>query len=75
MLRKILILSLVTALLTLSVLPGSLQAQSRYYRPGDNVSIPEDDRPWAGAPWLAGIILTAAAMAVGLKNAKRTHLD
>lgn len=75
MLRKILISLLVTALLTLSVLPGSLQAQSQYYRPTENVSIPEDDRPWAGSPWLAGIILTAAAMAVGLKNAKRTHLD
>jgi len=73
MIRKILISLLVTALLTLSVLPGSLQAQ--YYKPRDDVSIPKDDRPWAGAPWLAGIILTAAAMAVGLKNAKRTHLD
>ena len=75
MLHKILISLLVTVLLMLSVLPGSLQAQ--YYRPkpGENVSIPEDDRPWPGSPWLAGIVLTAAAMAVGLRNAKRTHLD
>ena len=38
-------------------------------------SIPEDKRPWAGMPWLVGLVLTAGALVVGFKNSKRTHLD
>lgn len=37
--------------------------------------IPEDKRPWAGLPWIIGGVLSAGAVAVGFKNAKRTHLD
>ena len=35
----------------------------------------EDKRPWGGFPWLIGGALTAGAFVVGMKNAKRTHLD
>ena len=38
-------------------------------------AIHEDKRPWAGTPWLIGGVLTGGAFVVGLKNAKRTHLD
>lgn len=37
--------------------------------------IPEDQRPWPGKPWLAGIVLGLATIAIALKNAKRSHLD
>jgi len=38
-------------------------------------SIPEDKRPWPGTPWVIAIVLTVGTVAIGLKNAKRTHLD
>ena len=38
-------------------------------------AIPEDKRPWAGIPWVIAIVLTVGTVVVGLKNAKRTHLD
>ena len=59
------------------VLPDSLQAA----RPGPRVPAPpsgqisDEERPWPGAPWLICIVLSTGAVAVGLKNARRTHLD
>ena len=44
-------------------------------RPVSQATINEDKRPWPGTPWLIGGALTAGAFVVGLKNAKRTHLD
>jgi hypothetical protein len=37
--------------------------------------IPENKQPWKGLPWVIGGVLSAGAIAVGAKNAKRTHLD
>jgi hypothetical protein len=39
------------------------------------VEIPEKSRPWAGKPWVVGIVLGVGAVLISLKNAKRTHLD
>jgi len=58
------------------VLPGSLRAAGSYNTPAPpSGKISEDDRPWPGTPWLISIVLSAGAVAVGLKNARRTHLD
>ena len=57
-------------------LPGSLQAAGSYNTPVQpSGKISEDERPWPGTPWLISIVLSAGAVAVGLKNARRTHLD
>ena len=68
-LKVIFIVGIVAFLLT--VIPGTLNAQ---YRPPPGspetvTAIPEDNRPWAGTAWLVG------AVVIGLKNAKKTHLD
>ena len=39
------------------------------------VEIREDDRPWAGKPWLVGVVLGTGAVLIALKNARRSHLD
>ena len=68
---------IIIAVLFFVVLPGSLQAA----RPGRNVPAPpsgdisDEERPWPGTPWLICVALSAGAVAVGLKNARRTHLD
>ncbi len=67
---------MIIAALFFVVLPGSLQAA----RPGHiptppSGDISEEERPWPGTPWLICIALSAGAVAVGLKNARRTHLD
>ncbi|MCK5269766.1 MAG: hypothetical protein KAJ46_03240 [Sedimentisphaerales bacterium] len=58
-------------------LPGSLQAarQGQRVPPPPSGEISEEKRPWPGTPWLICIALSAGAVAVGLKNARRTHLD
>lgn len=56
--------------------PSLLNAQPR--RPQNeapSVTIPEDQRPWPGTPWLVGTVLAVGAIAVAIKPAKRTHLD
>jgi hypothetical protein len=62
-----------------AVLLGSCpsRAQAQYGRKKETVrrTIPEDQRPWAGKPWLAGILLALATLAVAAKNAKRGHMD
>ena len=66
----------IIAVLFFVVLPGSLQAARSYNAPAQpSGEISEDDRPWPGTPWLISIVLSAGAVAVGLKNARRTHLD
>ena len=37
--------------------------------------IPANLRSWAGIPWLIGGAFVVGAVLVGIKNAKRTHLD
>jgi len=48
---------------------------SRRGRQRYTVEIPEDDRPWAGKPWLVGVVLGVGAIFIALKNARRSHLD
>ena len=77
LLRRIIGLSIIL-LLTLSVCQEDSWGQRRRPRKGIPTAanrIPKDKRPWAGIPWVIGITLTAGAVAVSLKNAKRTHLD
>ena len=65
-------------LLGLALLGGMLvsPAAARRREPAKvEKGIPEEDRPWAGIPWVVGIVLGGGAVAVSLKNAKRTHLD
>jgi hypothetical protein len=57
-----------------------LSAQAAYAAkssppPKPAVSIPEESQPWKGLPWVIGGFLSAGVIAVGVKNAKRTHLD
>ena len=68
---------IIIAVLFFVVLPGSLQAAGSNYNapPPPSGKISEDDRPWPGTPWLISIVLSAGAVAVGLKNSRRTHLD
>lgn len=79
--KKRVLAKITTCLLVLVLvfgLCGSSQAQRNKRNRKDSVpvsNIAEDARPWAGAPWLAGIILMAGAILVGIRNAKRTHLD
>jgi hypothetical protein len=68
---------IIIAVLFFVVLPDSLQAARQGQRvpapPSGKIS--EENRPWPGTPWLICIVLSAGAVAVGLKNARRTHLD
>jgi len=73
-----LVLIAVVFLLTLTLCLNTCAAQASYSQPGKppaTKSIPQNQRPWAGTPWLVGMVLTAGAVVVGLKNSKRTHLD
>ena len=69
-----------TAILIFLILFLSVAAQPARARPPKKdttvvKSIPEDDRSWAGLPWIISSVLAAGAVAVGMKNAKRSHLD
>ena len=68
---------IIIAVLFFVVLPGPLQAarQGRHGPVQPTGKISEEERPWPGTPWLICIVLSAGAVAVGLKNARRTHLD
>ena len=67
---------MIIAALFFVVLPGSLQAARQgHIPPPPSGDISEEERPWPGTPWLICIALSAGAVAVGLKNARRTHLD
>jgi len=37
--------------------------------------IPKDKRPKLFLAWIAGSVLAAATIALGIKNSRRTHLD
>ena len=67
---------IIIAVLFFVVLPGPLQAARPGYVPAQPTGkISEEERTWPGTPWLICIALSAGAVAVGLKNARRTHLD
>lgn len=67
---------IIIAVLFFVVLPDSLQAARQGRNPVQPTGeISEENRPWPGTPWLICIVLAAGAVAVGLKNARRTHLD
>lgn len=64
------------ALLSLGLLASSAQAKPRGRQPQTPTSaIPEDQRPNKAIPWVLGGVFTVGAVLLGLKNAKRTHLD
>ena len=64
---------LLASILCWSIL--SAPAHAALSDPALDASISEEQRPWAGMPWLIGIGLAGATIIVSLKNAKRTHLD
>ena len=67
---------LVSLLLLMLVFAGELKAQQgRDWGAKPTNSILEEDQPWPGSPWIAGGVLAVGAVFVGIKNAKRTHLD
>ena len=68
--RKFLIIIL-ALLINTAILTDTASAQRRQ----QTNAIPEDDRPSTSLPWFVGIVLSAGAVVVGLKNSKRTHLD
>ena len=67
-------LVLVAGVLGMFVWAGPVAAARKPAAPPPEV-IPEKDRPWSGLPWIVGGVLSAGAIAVSLKNARRTHLD
>ena len=73
-LQKVLILLLVIFLAG-SIVQSSFGARQRRKAQPKTTAISEDDRSWAGLVWIVPGALGVGAMAVGLKNAKRTHLD
>jgi len=70
--QRALVWSLVSILCWSILLAPAYAAQPG---PAPGESIPEEDRPWAGLPWLIGIALAGVTIMVSLKNAKRSHLD
>ena len=69
---KSIIVLCIALFINTTIISGNAYAQQDQQR---SKAIPEDDRPSAAGPWLVGIILSAGAIVVGLKNSKRTHLD
>ena len=65
----------ILALFFLVNVPDRLDAAPRRGPGVVSNRIPEDQRPWPGWPWVVGIVLTAGAVTVALKNSKRSHLD
>jgi len=61
-------------MVVLTVLQSPLEAQ-RQSPSASHFAIPESQRPWAGKPWLVGTVLSAGAVLIALKSAKRSHLD
>jgi len=74
--RRLGILPLIVliGLVLLSLVSPQLLAQPRPMQQQDG-PVSEEQRSWPGWPWLVTIILSAGAVAVGFKNARRTHLD
>jgi len=72
--RRMMLL-LVVGALWLGTLAQPVQAQHRRGPRSAPSGIPEDQRPSRTLPWVVGGVLSAGAVLVGLKNAKRTHLD
>jgi len=70
-------LLLMGLLMLLFVLDLTAQARPNTRRRSkpDESLIPEDQRPWAGKPWVVTGVLGAGALVVGFKNARRSHLD
>ncbi len=50
-------------------------ASAQGYNNQGSHKIADDSMPWKGWPWLVGALFSAGTLAVGFKNAKRTHLD
>ena len=68
---KIAVLAILTVL-TCAAVPA--QAKPEKDEPKRS-AIPEDQQTWAAAPWLVGCLAGAAVIALGFKNARRSHLD
>ena len=69
--RFIAVLLGLMVLFFVAVDPAGAQSNNDY-----TVEIRRDEhRPWAGKPWVVGLILSAGAVFIALKNAKRSHLD
>ncbi|MCF7957852.1 MAG: hypothetical protein K9M57_05320 [Phycisphaerae bacterium] len=71
--RCLMLLILVTVLVCLCDSP--VQAQRNREPDVPKAAISEEDQSWSGWPWLVGGVLVGGTMAIGLKNAKRSHLD
>ena len=74
LLRRI-IVSVVAVLAVVCVLAGSAEAASSRKTRSSGEAISEEKMPGTGAAKTAGLVLAAGAVVVGIKNARRTHLD
>jgi hypothetical protein len=73
-LTRLLTLALSLVLLASAAEPAYAQRKPKK-EPEIKSAIPKDKRTWGGFPWLVGGVLAAATIALGIKSAKRTHLD
>ena len=74
-LLKRIIISVVAALVTICVFADNADARRPRKPEVHPEAIVEEKMPGKGMAWTAGVVLTAGAVMMGIKNAKRTHLD
>ena len=61
--------------LVLSMFSPVLAQRKPAAPPSKTAKVAGKEIPWAGLPWVVAGLLSAGTVMVGLKNAKRSHLD
>lgn len=74
-LRGIKLAVMIAMALLLCVYSSASAQRSRRGPQTPTTAIPEDQRPSKVIPWVLGGVFTLGSVLLGLKNAKRTHLD
>jgi len=74
-LLKRVVVSVFAVLMVFCVLTDSAEARRPRTPKKAAEAISEEEMPGVGMAWTAGVVLTAGAVMIGIKNAKRTHLD
>ena len=74
-LLKRIVISVFAVLMAVCVLADSADARRPRKPKKPAEAIGEEEMPGVGMAWTAGVVLTAGAVMIGIKNAKRTHLD
>ncbi|GEM_PF-3288651 len=69
------LLTLVLTLLLLGAVVEPAYAQRRKEDTKSKSVIPEEKQPKLFLAWIAGAVLAAATVALGIKNSRRSHLD